>query len=67
MNGMKGSLNSRLDRPPTRSLFVFTEKSVLNLVLTLDFRVCRYTDIMLGCIVLGEENAFPVDYDTSKT
>ncbi|CAI2188787.1 18256_t:CDS:2 [Funneliformis geosporum] len=44
MNRMKGSLNSRLDRPPT-----------------------RYTDSMLGCIVLGEENAFPVDYDTSKT
>ena len=22
---------------------------------------------MLGCIVLGEENAFPVDFDTNKT
>ncbi|CAB4446762.1 unnamed protein product [Rhizophagus irregularis] len=25
------------------------------------------TDIMLGCIILGEENAFPVDFDTNKT
>ncbi|CAB5378580.1 unnamed protein product [Rhizophagus irregularis] len=24
----------------------------------------RYTEIMLGCIVLGEKNAFPVDFDT---
>ncbi|UZO27873.1 uncharacterized protein OCT59_021426 [Rhizophagus irregularis] len=27
----------------------------------------RYTEIMLGCIVLGEKNAFPVDFDTGKT
>ncbi len=30
MNGMKGPLNSPLEIPPTRSLFVFTERSVLN-------------------------------------
>jgi hypothetical protein len=53
---MKGSLNSRPYSPPTRSLFVFTEKSVLNSVLTLDFRVCRYTTgIMAFCFVMGTD------------
>ena len=66
MNGMKGPLNSPLGSSPTRSLFVFTEKSGLSPVLTLDFRVCRYTtDIMVFCFVLGEvpaiENHFVVD------
>ncbi|CAG8648718.1 9965_t:CDS:2 [Funneliformis caledonium] len=66
MNGMKGPSNSPLDSSPTRSLFVFTEKSGLSPVLTLYFRVCRYTtDIMVFCFVLGEvpaiENHFVVD------
>ncbi|CAI2193258.1 10676_t:CDS:2, partial [Funneliformis geosporum] len=53
MNGMKGSLNSRLDR---RSLFVFTKTSVLNLVLTLEFSYLQiYTSIMVFCFVIGTE------------
>ncbi|CAG8766953.1 2044_t:CDS:1, partial [Ambispora leptoticha] len=26
-----------------------------------------YTEIVLGCIILGGKNAFPVDFDTGKT
>ncbi|CAG8599176.1 3171_t:CDS:2 [Funneliformis mosseae] len=33
----------------------------------LDGLLKRYTEIMLGCIVLGEKNAFPVDFNTGKT
>ncbi|CAG8787843.1 36376_t:CDS:2, partial [Gigaspora margarita] len=61
------SLNLLLDSPPTMSSFYLLKKSVLNPVLTLDFCDCRYTEIMLGCIVLGEKNAFPVDLDIGKT
>ncbi|CAG8543027.1 9497_t:CDS:10, partial [Racocetra fulgida] len=39
------------------------KKSCLSPVLTLYFYNCRYTEIMQGCIVLGEKNAFSVDFD----
>ena len=53
-------MNGILDSSPTRSLFVFTEKSVLIPVLTLYFRVCRrYT--MIGCFILGSGTSFNLE------
>ncbi|CAG8715997.1 16856_t:CDS:2 [Funneliformis mosseae] len=62
---MKGPLNSPLDSPPTRSLFVFTEKSVLNPALTLNFRICRHTtNIMAFCFVVGTEVESSVEVES---
>ncbi|CAG8688751.1 11527_t:CDS:2 [Funneliformis mosseae] len=54
MNRTKNLLNSLLDSSSIRSLFEFTEKSVLNPVLTLNFCVCKYTTSVIAfCFIVG--------------